>query len=120
MTTQQPGQDTTIRFDFDAAVLGMLSTHAGIVATHSDGFTRFEAFDASGDLLDALGPWSINLRNGTADDRFFGAVHDQGLSAIAITMSATNLPHDFAVDHLQYGGVLEPVTVLALQCWERR
>jgi hypothetical protein len=101
-------------FTFDAGVLGTLPTHAGIVWTDvgstsagTDGTSAvlFEAFGAGGESLGQLGPELLgdgNVNGGTAEDRFFGAVHAAGISAIAISTPASL---DWEVDHLQYGAI---------------
>jgi hypothetical protein len=108
-------QGTTIfTFTFDAGVLGTLPTHAGIVWTDvGDAFSGsdftsgvlFEAFGPGGESLGQLGPELLgdgNANGGTAEDRFFGAVHAAGISAIAISTPAS---FDWEVDHLQYGAI---------------
>lgn len=109
---------TSATFTFDAAVLGALPTHAGIVWTdvgYSDvglfyGTVYFEAFDSSNN---SLGTVSAFLGDGaatgqTAEDRFFGAINAGGISKIVISMPGSG---DWEIDHLQYGlAVPEPST----------
>ena len=102
-----------ITFTFDKAVLGSLPTHAGIVWTDGSGTLSFDAFDENGVSLGAIGPVSEagvfpddNFGGGTAEDRFFGAQNDNGISKIFIS----NTDGGIEVDHLQYGAVsaIEP------------
>jgi len=91
-----------VRFSFNAAILGSLPTHAGIVWTDGDGTTTFQAFDALNNSLGIIGP--VALANGsfngeTAEDRFFGWTNVGGISSILIS----NTSGGIEVDHLQYG-----------------
>lgn len=111
-----------IRFTFNAAILGGLPTHAGIVWTDGGGTTRFEAFDASLVSLGVIGPVAIadgSFSGTTDEDRFFGAINLAGISSILISNSAGGIE----VDHLQFGfasvdtpptGVPEPMTLSLL------
>jgi hypothetical protein len=93
---------TGIRFTFNADQLGFLPTQAGIVWTDGAGTTTFEAFDANGASLGQIGPVAIadgSIAGTTAEDRFFGVIHDGGISAIKIS----NTSGGIEVDHLQYG-----------------
>lgn len=99
---------TGITFTFDKAVLGSLPTHAGIVWTDGAGTISFDAFDENGISLGAIGPVSEagvfpddNFSGGTAEDRFFGAQNDNGISKIFIS----NTEGGIEVDHLQFGAV---------------
>jgi hypothetical protein len=103
-------------FTFDAATLGRLPTHAGIVwtdvgfATPVDliGDVTFEAYDAAGALIDGLTAHRLgdgSAGGGTAEDRFFGIAHLAGIARIEIAMPGST---DWEVDHLQYA-VLTPV-----------
>ena len=108
---------TSISFSFNAGVLGQLPTHVGIVWTDIGfnvpfgvGSFAVRAFDGNGSslggiLFDDLGDSSVN--GGTAEDRFFGAIFDGGISRITIT--SLDGSTDWEVDHLQYG--LAPVPV---------
>lgn len=113
------GALTSISFSFSAATLGYLPTHVGIVWTDV-GLMPFppqgvdsiavRAFDANGAslggiLFDDLGDGQVT--GGSAEDRFFGAIFDGGISRISIT--SLNGSGDWEVDHLQYG--LAPVPV---------
>ena len=91
-----------IEFSFDAAVLGALPTHAGIVWTDGSGTWTFEAFDGVGA---SMGTITAGLGDGTflgttADDRFFGAINLAGISRIKIMNPGGG---GIEVDHLQYG-----------------
>jgi hypothetical protein len=91
-----------VRFTFDAATLGTLPSHAGIVWTDGGGTTSFEAFDALNNSLGIIGPVAIadGSNNGeTAEDRFFGWTNVGGISSILIS----NTSGGIEVDHLQYG-----------------
>jgi PEP-CTERM motif len=103
---------SVIAFDFSAAVLGDLPTHVGLVWTDvgnvsagSYGFAgvTFEAFDQNGATLGISAPIVLGdgaISGQTAEDRFFGAINDGGISRIEIRSPDTN---DWEVDHLQYG-----------------
>ncbi|TKJ34979.1 MAG: hypothetical protein CEE38_16085 [Planctomycetes bacterium B3_Pla] len=91
-----------LTFTFDAAVLGSLPTHAGIVWTDGGGTTTFEAFDESGASLGTIGPFLIadTLHTGETDeDRFFGVSDPAGIWKIHISNSSGGIE----VDHIQYG-----------------
>ena len=107
-----------ITYTFDAAALGGLPTHAGIVWTDgSDGVT-FTAVGPGGPL-GTIGPASGFADGGfngeTAEDRFFGFSDPGGILSITINQGGA-----MEVDHLQYGllpgvvipGVPEPATML--------
>jgi hypothetical protein len=101
-----------IAFDFSAAVLGDFPTHVGLVWTDvgnvtvgSYGFAgvTFEAFDENGASLGISAPVVLGdgaISGQTAEDRFFGAINDGGISRIEMRSLDTN---DWEVDHLQYG-----------------
>ena len=117
----------TVAFSFDAAVLGSLPTKVGIVWTdvgrNGNGAAQgglgdhaffddvvMRAFDKDGKLLggvlfDNLGDG--NVGGATAEDRFFGAIFDGGISRI--TLTSLNGSPDWEVDHLQYGGFAVPL-----------
>jgi PEP-CTERM motif len=111
-------------FSFDAAVLGSLPTHAGIVwtdigynaPTPYSGPVTFEAFGPLGVSLGLVGPFVLGEGTDTgqtAEDRFFGAFNPGGISAIRIGTNSA----DWEVDDLQYGAVHtvpEPSTLLLL------
>lgn len=95
------GGATGITFTFNAAILGELPTHAGIVWTDGSGTITFDAFDADGVLL---GTVSANHADGsnfstTGEDRFYGVVYSGGIWKIRIR----NTLGGIEVDHLQYG-----------------
>lgn len=100
----------TINVVFDPSVLGELPTHAGIVWTDvvdapvlHYGDVVFGAYDADSNLIAQIGPVYLGDGSGygeTAEDRFFGVIHSNGIRSIFITMPDSV---DFAVDHLQYG-----------------
>ena len=90
-----------IRFTFNAAVLGSLPTHAGVVWTDGAGTVTFEAFDSQGVSMGVRGPFNLpdaSFSGQTAEDRFFGVYNRGGISAIKIANSAQAIE----VDHLQY------------------
>lgn len=108
---------TGITFTFDAAALGGLPTHAGLVWTDGAGTTSFEAFDSFGVSLGVFGPFSLadgSVNGETAEDRFLGVTELGGISAIKISNSGGGIE----IDHLQYGlagtPVPEPGTLLLL------
>lgn len=93
---------------FDAAVLGALPTHVGLVWTDggvAGGFgttVTLEASDGDDQLIDSevvpnIGD-SVNT-GATAEDRFFGIVHMAGVRRITVQNSSGGLE----IDHLQYG-----------------
>lgn len=93
-----------ILFTFDAGILGDLPTHAGVVWTDGKGLVQFEAWDSGGN---SLGTLQGDLEDGgpygsTAEDRFFGVIHEGGISAIRIVTASAYIE----VDHLQYGKLL--------------
>ena len=97
-----------ITFTFDKSLLGNLPTHAGIVWTDGAGTVTFDAFDENGKSLGKIGPVGDpgvfpdnNITGETAEDRFFGAQNDGGISSIFISNSEGGIE----VDHLQYGAV---------------
>ena len=90
-----------IRFNFNAAVLGSLPTHAGLVWTDGAGTVSFEAFDAQGVSMGVRGPFNLpDLSNSgtTGEDTFFGVYNRGGISAIRIL----NTVGGIEIDHLQY------------------
>ena len=99
-----------VKFVFGGATLGTLPTHAGFVWTDGYQFSQtveFEAFDVVGA---SLGTLTTNLGDGsfaggTAEDRFFGIIHDGGVSAIQVRTTSPNSSNAIEVDHLQYGSV---------------
>ncbi len=90
-----------VTYTFDAAVLGGLPTHAGIVWTDGDGTVLFEAFGPGDVLLGSVGPAALpddDFFGGTAEDRFFGVIDAGGIAKIKIT----NTSGGIEVDHLQF------------------
>jgi hypothetical protein len=101
---------SSVTFTFDPVALGSLPTQAGLVWTDV-GFSdkglgydtvTFEAFDAGGV---SLGSVVLDVGDGdfhgqTAEDRFFGATNDAGISRITLT---SHFSGDWEMDHLQYG-----------------
>jgi len=106
---------TGFTFTFDAGVLGSLPTHVGIVWTDGaiSNEVTFEAFDAMGFTLGAIvasGIGDSDFLGGTSEDRFFGVVEPQGISAVHIFNSMmSGGGSGIEVDHLQYGGTVVPV-----------
>ncbi len=103
------GQTSKYTFTFDASELGILPTHAGVVWTDSNpkvNDVTFEAFGPSGQSLGTIGPVTLGdgeLTGQTDEDRFFGVINLQGLSAISLGVAeGTN----WELDHLQYGRVV--------------
>jgi hypothetical protein len=105
-----------ITFTFDAAVLGHLPTHVGIVWTDGDGPNRtFKAFDASNALIGTITDstqkfFSTGGDNDPANYRFFGATDSAGISSIFIANDGGGIE----VDDLQYGflsSIPEPGTL---------
>jgi hypothetical protein len=97
---------TGITFTFDDTALGGFPTHAGIAWTDAGvgSSARFEAFDALGASLGVIQTGALadgTFGGTTAEDRFFGAVHPAGISAVHIS----NTSGGIEVDHLQYGPV---------------
>ena len=91
---------TGITFTFNAATLGALPTHAGIVWTDGLGTITFEAFDALGVSAGVVTASHADgsFFGGTAEDRFYGYINTGGISRINIRNSIGGIE----VDHLQY------------------
>src|SRR5438067_12096963 len=102
------GSSGAFVFDFDAAVLGALPTHVGIVWTDGGNPIFFQAFDQHGvSLGTATGMHADNSISGeTAEDRFYGAIHAGGISRIYIENGSGGIE----VDHLQYGLAAAPTS----------
>ena len=107
------GTTDTFTFTFDAAALGRLPTHAGIVwtdvgnpapggGTFGRALVFFEAFDRDGNPIGGIGKelGDSAVDGGTDEDSFTGVSHPGGVSRIRITASGSL---DWEVDHLQYG-----------------
>lgn len=92
---------TGLEFRFDAAILGALPTHAGLVWTDGRGLITFEAFDQDGNSLGIkTGDHADAGQTGeTGEDRFYGAINAGGISRIFIKNAAGGIE----VDHVQYG-----------------
>ncbi|MBL8917526.1 MAG: hypothetical protein JNJ54_01585 [Myxococcaceae bacterium] len=92
----------TIDFRFTP---GGMPTRAGLVWTDGEGGVSFEAFDAAGQRIGLIGPFSGNgfpdltVANTTGEDRFFGAVSPTGISRIRVFNSLGGVE----IDHVQYG-----------------
>ena len=97
-----------ITFSFDASVLGGLPTHAGLVFTDmsptSGSAATLTALDSDGDVLGEVGPVILgddgSNFGGTAEDRFLGLSHSDGIAAIRFSAPNSNA---FQLDHVQYG-----------------
>jgi len=90
-----------------------LPTRAGVVWTDGTGTIRFEAFDAANASLGVrTGTHADGSISGTtAEDRFYGIVHDAGISRIVISNGGNGTGSLIEVDHLQFGvAVPEPTT----------
>jgi hypothetical protein len=93
-----------IVWTFNANELGgNLPTHVGIVWTDGNRATTFEAYDAAGQSLGSIVEehHDGSFSGETADDRFYGAVHYAGISAIKIKNDDRR--NGIEVDHLQWG-----------------
>ena len=88
--------DSILTFSFSKDLLGALPTDAGLIWTDMglanvrEGFESvlFEAFDASNNLLGAIGPSAMGdglFAGQTAEDRFFGVTSANGIGSIRIT-----------------------------------
>jgi hypothetical protein len=102
-----PSGPAGITFTFNAAALGALPTHAGVVWTDAGAGSSvtFSAFGPGGELLFTRTVASLadGSNNGeTAEDRFFGVINTAGVSAIFVSNSSGGIE----VDHLQYAGVV--------------
>jgi hypothetical protein len=86
---------------FDAAVLGSLPTHAGLVWTDGDGVVTVNGYGPAGELIGIINGASSdgNFSSGTAEDRFYGFTSPAGISRI--TMNDQN--NCIEVDHIQAG-----------------
>ena len=113
---------STFSFAFDGVALGTFPTHAGVVwtdvgqSTPVTGVTAvtLEAFGPGGASLGTLGPFTLGdgqASGGTAEDRFFGAIDEGGISRISMTVVGSV---DWEVDHVQYGRVPEPSAIILM------
>lgn len=109
----------SVTFTFDAAVLGALPTHVGLVwtdvgvttGTYGVTGTTVEFFNGAGVLIGTIGPATLGdgqITGGTAEDRFFGWVDLGGIGSVRISQSDSS---DWEVDHVQYGLVPAPGSV---------
>ena len=91
----------SITITFDPNRLNGLPTAAGMVWTDGGaGTTTFEAFGPGGVSLGTSGPHSHadgSNAGTTAEDRFYGVINDDGISAIKLTNTAGGIE----VDHIQ-------------------
>ncbi len=93
-----------LEFTFDAQLLGALPTHVGMVWTDG-GFNStvtVTGYDAAGAVIytqTVLGIGDDSNTGTTAEDRFFGIVHYDGVKRVTLA----NTSGGIEVDHLQYG-----------------
>ncbi|MDB9313625.1 S8 family serine peptidase [Spirulina sp. CS-785/01] len=98
--------ENTLTLTFDDTVLGIYPIDVGVAITdietnNGTGTVRLEAWDAQGVFLGATQPQDFGdgLTNGsTAEDRFLGISHDNGISKVTLSTDSTN----WELDHLQY------------------
>lgn len=93
---------------FDAGALGGLPTAAGMVWTDggATNTVTFEAFDQNGVSLGTIVATDIGdgqFTSGTAEDRFFGVYHADGISKIHMKLVPFGGGTGIEVDHIQYG-----------------
>jgi hypothetical protein len=110
-------QGNTIQFTFDDAALGLLPTHAGIVWTDTfpapDDVT-VRIYDDAMTVVSSLTAQQLGdkvYKGETEEDTFFGFKYLGGIKMIELEQAGDN---NFEVDHLQYGAVPEPASMLAL------
>ena len=103
----------TSTFNFSAALLGNLPTHAGIVWTDGGAaLYSLEAFDQNEVSLGVATGASHadgSISGTTAEDRFYGVTHSGGISRIVLISGGS-----LESDHLQYGYVPIPEPSSAL------
>ena len=95
-----------VTWTFNAAQLDdNLPSHVGVVWTDGRGEILFEAFDAAGNSLGVIsGNHADESFNGeTSDDRFYGVVHQSGISAFTIRSGVEGVRGGIELDHLQWG-----------------
>ena len=110
----------SLTVSFDAAVLGRLPTHVGLVITDCSAWlnTMVEAFDASGRSLGTKKVYNCTFATDVhtsgpdqaARARFIGVVCPKGIKSVTFACVAPNgrTPEpsespSFEVDHVQYG-----------------
>lgn len=100
--------DPGVSFDFDAAALGGLPTHVGIVWTDGLGEITFNAYGPGNQLIGTIGPVSEagvfpddTVAPQPGEDRFFGISNEAGITRISLS----NTIGGIEMDHLQYGRV---------------
>ncbi|MBC8143546.1 MAG: hypothetical protein H7Y38_19115 [Armatimonadetes bacterium] len=100
--------NNSMTFDFNATTLGTLPSHVGIVWTDGSNNITFEVFDALGASFGTVTGSHAdgNFNNGTAEDRFYGAINAGGISRITVSN-----PGGLELDHLQYGTLQNTVAV---------
>ena len=104
-----------IMFSFDAAILGALPTHVGLVWTDGTDSQIFEAFDALGNSLGTItgSTADTDFFGGSGEDRFYGVSDAGGIKSILMRSGGGGIE----IDHLQYGlaGIVsevpEPLTL---------
>jgi hypothetical protein len=96
-------------FTFDAAVLGRLPTHVGIVLTDAYNPAFAEAFDVDDQSLGVVTVTSFgpppDTQGQTSEDRFVGFYSPLGIRSLRVNTSEGG---GLEVDHFQYG-LLEPL-----------
>lgn len=96
-----------VTVQFDPLALGGLPREVGVVWTDGAGEATFEAFDAAGISLGVVGPMAVGdgaTDGATPEDRFFGVLHDGGVSRVHIANTAGGIE----IDHVQFGSVNRP------------
>jgi hypothetical protein len=94
-------------FNFDGPALGGFPTHVGLVLTKAY-YMGVEAYmqvwDSSGQQLPrSLSTFmQVGPIGSTADDRFFGVIHSDGISKIVLSTGI----YGMTIDHLQYGKIV--------------
>jgi hypothetical protein len=90
-----------IEVRFDAAILGSLPTHAGIVWTDGMGLVTVNAYNAANALIGTVTGNTAdgNYNSGTAEDRFYGFISTVGIARLTIADQNGCIE----VDHIQAG-----------------
>lgn len=102
---------SSLELIFDAAALGGLPTHVGLVWTDgvAPSYVRLEAFDVGGQSLGTVVSaftGDAGRDGGTAEDRFLGLIDPGGIYRVALLATPLSGPEtgaSFEIDHLQYG-----------------